>query len=274
MYTLLAGGSVILPGRFDAHRHARAMEEFQPTIAFVVPSHMQRLLDVPDLPASTYRMLVHAGAACPPALKQAIHDWAGVEHVWEFYGSTEGQFTVMPGSQWAQRPGSVGQARSERELQIIDGVIWCRPPAYGVFTYWGDPVKTAAAWRRIDDQDWFTVGDVGWMDEQGFVFIEGRREDLIISGGMNVYPAEVESAICDFADVGDVAVFGVEDERWGQRVCAAITGQADLEDLAVFLNTRLAGYKRPKQLVRTTTLPRTASGKIQRLRVASMLGLQ
>ena len=277
LYTLLAGGDVLLPGWFDAELHAVAIAEHRPSIAFVVPSHMQRLFERSGgLPESPYRMLVHAGAACPPVLKQAIHDWAGAENVWEFYGSTEGQFTTMPGTQWALWPGSVGKARPERELRIIDGTIWCAPPEYGYFEYWGDPEKTAAAWRVIDGRRWFTVGDLGRLNDQGYLYIEGRREDLIITGGMNVYPAELEAEILAFDGVHDVAVFGVTDERWGQKVCAAVVGNADLDlnALSTRLRQDLAGYKQPKEFFVVDQLPRTASGKIQRLKVAGELGLE
>ena len=279
LYSLLAGGDVLLPGWFDADRHAAAIAEHRPTIAFVVPSHMQRLLERSGgLPVSPYRMLVHAGSACPPIIKVAIHEWAGTENVWEFYGSTEGQFTVMPGTQWASRPGSVGRARPERELRIIDGTIWCAPPEYGYFEYCGDPEKTAVSWREIDGKRWFTVGDLGRLDDEGYLYIEGRREDLIISGGMNVYPAELEGEILAFDGVHDVAVFGVPDERWGQKVCAAIVGDVDLDlnlkALTAQLRQNLAGYKQPKEFFVVAQLPRTASGKIQRLKVAGQLGLE
>ncbi len=277
LYTLLAGGDVLLPGWFDAELHAKAIAEHRPTIAFVVPSHMQRLFERSDgLAESPYRMLVHAGSACPAVLKKAIHDWAGAENVWEFYGSTEGQFTTMPGTQWALRPGSVGKARPERELRIIDGTIWCAPPEYGYFEYWGDPEKTAAGWRVMDGKRWFTVGDLGRLNEEGYLYIEGRREDLIITGGMNVYPAELEEEILAFDGVTDVAVFGVQDERWGQKVCAAVVGDVDLDlnALTTRLRQDLAGYKQPKEFFVVEQLPRTASGKIQRLKVAGLLGLE
>ena len=277
LYTLLAGGDVLLPGWFDAELHSIAIAEHRPSIAFVVPSHMQRLLERPGgLAQSPYRMLVHAGSACPPVLKNAIHEWAGAENVWEVYGSTEGQFTTMPGTQWALRPGSVGRARPERELQIIDGTIWCAPPEYGYFEYWGAPEKTAASWQVIDGRRWFTVGDLGRLDDQGYLFIEGRREDLIITGGMNVYPAELEAEILAFDGVHDVAVFGVPDERWGQKVCAAVVGNPDLDlnALSTRLRQDLAGYKQPKEFFVVDQLPRTASGKIQRLKVAGQLGLE
>lgn len=275
LYTLLAGGDVLLPGWFDAALHAEAIAKERPTTAFVVPSHMQRLFELPGgLAPSPYRMLVHAGAACPPVIKQGIHDWAGPENVWEFYGSTEGQFTTMPGTEWASRPGSVGRARADREIRVIDGVIWCAAPDYGYFEYWGEPEKTDIAWREFDGRRWFTVGDLGRIDDEGYLYIDGRREDLIITGGMNVYPAEIEAEVLAFDGVTDVAVFGVSDEQWGQRVCAAVVGDVDIEALTAWLRTDLAGYKRPKQIFSVDELPRTASGKIQRLRVAGLLGLE
>ena len=236
---------------------------------------MQRLLEFPEgLPPSPYRMLVHAGAACPPVIKQALHDWAGAENVWEFYGSTEGQFTTMPGTEWADRPGSVGRARADREIRIIDGVIWCAAPDYGYFEYWNEPAKTAHAWQELDGKRWFTVGDLGRLDDEGYLYIDGRRDDLIITGGMNVYPAEIEAHILNFDGVTDVAVFGLQDDQWGQRVCAAIVGDIDTSALGDWLRHDLAGYKRPKSFYSLDALPRTASGKVQRLKVAELLGLE
>jgi acyl-CoA synthetase (AMP-forming)/AMP-acid ligase II len=275
LYVLLAGGDVLLPGRFDAERTARALQAQRPTTAFVVPSHVQRLLELGDtLPPSPYRLLVHAGSACPPVLKQAIHDWAGTDRVWEFYGSTEGQFTAMPGIEWSGHVGSVGRARPDRELRIVDGTIWCRPPRSGRFEYWRDPDKTATAWQVIDGQHWFTVGDLGRLDDDGYLYIDGRRADLVISGGMNVYPAEVEAALMEFPGVLDAAVYGVPDERWGQRVCAAIVGAVDIGALDAWLHDRLAGYKRPKEIHVVAALPHTASGKTKRLSVADAVAQQ
>ncbi len=275
LYVLLAGGDVLLPGRFDAARLAASLRDDRPTTAFVVPSHIQRLLEHgPDLPPSPYRLLVHAGSACPPVLKQAIHDWAGTDRVWEFYGSTEGQFTAMAGGEWAAHVGSVGSARSDRELRIIDGSIWCRPPVSGHFEYWRDPDKTAAAWQVIDGQRWFTVGDLGRLDDDGYLYIDGRRTDLVISGGMNVYPAEVEGVLLEFAGVQDAAVYGMPDDRWGQRVCAAIVGDIDIDELQIWLRPRLSGYKRPKEIHIISGLPHTASGKTKRMSVPQVVAEQ
>ncbi|HQR80391.1 MAG TPA: AMP-binding protein [Actinomycetota bacterium] len=262
MLVLQVGGTAVLPGVFDAPAVARAMHEHRPTHAFMVPSHLQRLFGL-DLPPSPYRLVTHAGAACPPALKRRLHAWAGVEHVWEFYGSTEGQFTVCPGVDWESRPGTVGRARPGRTLEVRDGVIWCRTPDFARFAYWDDPDKTAAAW----DGDAFSVGDLGRLDD-GFLYLEGRREDLIISGGVNVYPAEVEAVLAECPGVREVAAFGRDDEQWGQRVCVAYSGHAQPGEVAAWAATRLAGYKRPKQIEQLDALPHNASGKVERLALA------
>lgn len=262
MLVLEAGGRAVLPGEFDAPAIAQALIDHRPTHAFLVPSHLQRLFDL-DLPPSPYRLITHAGAACPPALKRRLHEWAGVDAVWEFDGSTEGQFTVCSGADWEQRPGTVGRARAGRRLEVRDGVIWCHTPEFARFSYWNDDAKTAAA----RDGDAFSVGDLGRLDD-GFLYLEGRREDLIISGGVNVYPAEVEGVLAECPGVLEVAVFGRDDDLWGQRVCLAYSGTATSQDVAAWALERLAAYKRPKEIQRLDALPHNASGKVQRLVLA------
>lgn len=266
MLVLRQGGTAILPGWFDAAGAVSALARYRPTHAFMVPSHLQRMFSL-DLPPSPYRLITHAGSTCPPSIKRRLHDWAGSDRVWEFYGSTEGQFTVCSGPEWEQRPGTVGRARPGRRLAVDQGVVWCHVPDFARFRYWGDPVKTAAAWRG----DAFTVGDLGRL-EHGYLFLEGRREDLIISGGVNVYPAEVEAALITCPGVREVAVFGMADDLWGQRVCAAFVGPADPDDVAAFAAERLAGYKRPKAVHRLVEIPHNASGKVERLKLPALLG--
>lgn len=272
---LLAGGTVLLPGWFDADAIAATVAGQRPTTAFVVPSHVQRLLARPaGAPPSPYRLLVHAGAACPEPLKRAMHAWAGVDRVWEFYGSTEGQFSACSGPEWEARPGTVGRAQVGRTLLVDDdGVIWCAAPAYARFSYWRDPAKTAAAWRDTPHGRAFSVGDLGRLDASGYLYLDGRRDDLVISGGVNVYPAEVESVLLACPGVREVAVFGLPDERWGQRVCAAVVGAATPEQVRAWAAERLAPYKRPKDVYVADDLPHTASGKLRRLDVAAALGL-
>ena len=273
--TLLAGGTVLLPGWFDGRVIAHALVDLRPTVAFTVPSHLQRLFALPgDVPDSPYRLLIHAGAACPSPLKRRIHAWAGVERTVEFYGATEGQFSMCSGVEWEERPGTVGRARSGRRLRTDEGVIWCAPPPWASFAYWGDEEKTRAAWRDgPDGAREFTVGDLGRLDDDGYLFIDGRRDDLVITGGVNVYPDDVESVLCACPGVDQVAVFGVADDQWGQRVCAAIVGDAAEADLRIWAGEHLAPFKRPKDYYRLNDLPRTDSGKVRRLAVPEALGL-
>ncbi|WP_307828117.1 AMP-binding protein [Nocardioides sp. SYSU D00038] len=263
--TRLAGGRVVVPGPFDVVAVTRAIATERPTTMFCVPTHLQRLfahwdeVGVPDL--SSFRLVAHAGAPCPAPVKRRLVELFPPGSTWEFYGSTEGQFTACRSEEWLERPGTVGRARPGRELRIADdGTIWCRVPEHARFTYWGDPAKTAAAWRG----DSFTVGDLGRLDDDGYLHLEGRREDLVISGGVNVYPLEVEQVLGEHPGVTDVAVYGVDDPAWGQRVCAAVVGSATAEELAAYAGRHLAPPKRPKTWHLVDVLPRTLTGKVRR----------
>lgn len=266
MGTLLAGGRVVAPGPFDVAAATEAILTERPTTMFTVPTHLQRLfahwdeVGVPDL--SCFRLVAHAGAPCPPSVKERVLRTFPGGSTWEFYGSTEGQFTACRSEEWLDRRGTVGRARPGRELTVDqDGTIWCAVPEHARFTYWRAPEKTEATWRG----DAFTVGDLGRLDEQGYLYLDGRREDLVISGGVNVYPVEVESVLGRHAGVREIAVFGVPDDEWGQRVCAAVVGEVDLDDLRARARAELAPAKRPKQYVRLDQLPRTTTGKVKRL---------
>jgi long-chain acyl-CoA synthetase len=265
LLTLMSGGSVLLPGGFEPSVIARILSEQKPTAAFVVPTHLQRLFELGDLPPSPYRVLAHAGSACPPELKRRTHEWAGAQSTWEFYGATEGQFTSCRGTQWEERPGTLGQARLGRRVFTDDGVIWCQTPDYSAFEYWHDPDKTASAWRTLPDGTRaFSVGDLGRIDDDGFLWLDSRREDLIITGGVNVYPAQVEAVLMAHPNISDAAVFAADDDRWGQRVCAAVVTDASERQLRADLEPMLAPYQRPKTYVTLDELPRNAMGKVQR----------
>ncbi len=269
MGTLLAGGSVAVLPRFDPESFVAAVHDVRPTSMFCVPAHLQRLFDWldetgTDLDASSFRLVAHAGAPCPDPVRRRAHDTFGRSVVWEFYGSTEGQFTACPAPLWEERPGTLGRARPGRVITTDDdGQLWCAVPPWGSFSYWNDPEKTAAAWKDTVDGPAFTVGDLGRV-EDGFVWLDARRSDLIISGGVNVYPAEVESALADAPGLKDVAVFGRPDDRWGQRVCAAYIGDVDEEMLRALATERLSPPKRPKEYERVDSLPRTPTGKVKR----------
>ncbi len=280
--TLLRGGTCVILPSFDAAMAGDALDGGSgtvPTTTFLAPSALARLLADPGSVRSRFaslRLLVHAGSPCPPPLKRAAFDLLASDVLWEFYGSTEGQFTVCSPSEWLEHPATVGRARPGRTLRVdADGTVWCRPPAFAHFSYWRDESATEAAWR----DGAFTVGDLGRLDEDGYLTLDGRRDDLVITGGVNVYPAEVEAALVEVTGVAELAVFGLDDERWGQRVCVAVvpvpgaSGPAVIAALEARAVERLAGYKRPKQYTTIGALPRTATGKVRRLDLPEALGL-
>lgn len=274
MGTLLAGGRIvgfddegIHPG-FDPAEVTATIEAERPTTLFCVPTHLQRLVahweshGTPDL--GCFRLVAHAGAPCPPALKRQVIDLFPAGSTWEFYGSTEGQFTACRGEEWLRRPGTVGRARAGRSLAVdAEGQIWCAVPEHARFSYYGAPDKTAAAWRDTPDGPAFTVGDLGRL-EDGWLHLDGRREDLVITGGVNVYPVEVEEVLGAVPGVEDVAVFGIADDHWGQRVTAAVVGSATEHDLRAHAQQHLSPAKRPKDYRFLDTLPRTLTGKVLR----------
>ncbi|MDA8342918.1 MAG: AMP-binding protein [Actinomycetota bacterium] len=306
--TLLRGGTCLVLDRFDAFQALAALAGRagpRATTTFMAPTALQRLLDAAGGdpgPLDALRLLVHAGSACPPALKRVAMDAVGPGVLWEFYGATEGQFTVCGPDEWLAHPGTVGRARPGRRLHAdADGTIWCEPPAYGRFTYWNDPDKTARAWRNGA----FTVGDQGRIDPDGYLFLDGRRDDLIITGGVNVYPVEVEAALSETPGVSEVAVFALPDDQWGEAVCAVLVpegsggvhvdgGSARVADPGAgrvgawggdqggerlvasarrVADEHLAPHKRPKRYVVTASLPTTPTGKVRRRELPAFLGL-
>ncbi|GAA5149670.1 hypothetical protein GCM10023340_25370 [Nocardioides marinquilinus] len=275
--TALAGGRVVLPGRFDPALVTAAIETERPTSMFCVPTHLQRLfahwddVGVPDL--GCFRLVAHAGAPCPEPVKRRLVELFPDGATWEFYGSTEGQFTACRSEEWLGRPGTVGRARPGRVITTAaDGTVWCAVPPHARFVYYGDPERTASAWRETPDGPAFTVGDLGRLDDDGYLYLDGRREDLVISGGVNVYPVEVEQVLGTHPGVVDVAVFGVDDATWGQRVCAAVVGTASAAELDAFAREHLAPPKRPKTWTHLDELPRTLTGKVRRDVLAGRVG--
>jgi acyl-CoA synthetase (AMP-forming)/AMP-acid ligase II len=279
--TLLRGGRLVILSRFDAAAAAAAIVDHRPTTTFLAPTALQRLLGHEEGTPGTvtgggpglwdsFRLVVHAGSPCPPVVKRSALERTPPGALWEFYGSTEGQFTACGPDEWVERPGTVGRARPGRRLAVDDdGTVWCRCPGFARFRYWHDDEATARAWRG----DAFTVGDLGRVDDDGYLFLDGRRDDLVITGGVNVYPAEVEAVLAEVPGVVEAAVFAVADERWGERVCAAVVGTATEGELRRHVAGRLAPYKRPKDYFPVDELPRTATGKLRRLAVPAVLGL-
>ena len=269
MGTILAGGRVEVPGPFDPAAVTAAIERERPTTMFCVPTHLQRLFahwdehGAPEL--SCFRLVAHAGAPCPTEIKHRLIDLFPAGTTWEFYGSTEGQFTACRSEEWLEHPGTVGRARPGRVLSTDpDGTLWCVVPQYARFTYFREPDKTAAAWRETAQGPAFTVGDHGRIDADGYVYLDGRREDLIISGGVNVYPTEVEQVLGACPGVTEIAVYAAPDAAWGQRVCAAVVGSATEAELDAYAREHLAPPKRPKAYTFRSELPRTLTGKVRR----------
>lgn len=275
MGTLLAGGRIVVPGRFDPARVTAAIRAERPTTMFCVPTHLQRLfahwdeVGTPDL--SSFRLVAHAGAPCPPALKLRLIEAFPAGSTWEFYGSTEGQFTACRSEEWLTHRGTVGRARPGRSITTdTDGRLWCVVPPHARFSYLGAPEKTARAWRETPGGSAFTVGDVGRIDADGYVHLDGRRDDLVISGGVNVYPLEVENALRDLPGVVDVGVFAMPDPDWGQRVCAAVVGSVPEDALREHAIAVLAPAKRPKTYLFLDALPLTSTGKVRRDRLPGL----
>ncbi len=283
--TALLGGEVAVLPRFDAELLRSALREVRPTSLFCVPTHIQRLLALGDVRAddlSSLDLLAHAGAPCPVPLKEQVLELAPEGAVWEFYGSTEGQFTVCPPQVWRRSPGTVGHARPDRQLEVRDddgravaegeiGTVWVHAPEHASWEYWDAPQRTTEAW----DGDAFTVGDLGHLDD-GLLTLAGRPGDLVITGGVNVYPAEVERRLLEHPAVAEAVVFGVPDEEWGERVVAAVvpwpSEQPDPEEIRRHARAGLQPAKVPKEVRVVHDLPRTSTGKTERTGLAEALG--
>jgi long-chain acyl-CoA synthetase len=275
------GGEVVLMDRFDPEACLAFIEKYKVTHVQVVPTMFVRMLKLPPevrakYDVSSLRMVVHAAAPCPPEVKRAMIDWLGPV-ISEYYAASEGNcYFAIDSAQWLAHPGSVGQALSGA-AHILDedgtelppgeiGQIWIENE--GRFSYHNDPAKTAEAYN---DRGWSTLGDLGHLDAEGFLYLSDRRTDLIITGGVNVYPREIEEALTMHPKVADVAVIGVPHEEMGQEIRAVVQPAAGVmpgpeleQELIEHCAGRLARFKRPRRIDFTAELPRLPSGKILR----------
>ena len=226
------GQTVVIMRHFDADECLRLIETHRVTWSHMVPINFVRILALPEdrrasFDLSSVRRILHAAAPCPVGVKRAIMDVFPPGSVYEYYGATEGLATLCPAEEWLAKPGSVGRAAPGVEVRIYDddgqqlgpsevGTVYFSSPTR--FRYAGAPEKTEQAWRG----EFFTAGDMGYLDEDGYLFLTDRKIDMIISGGANVYPAEVESVLFTHPAVADVAVFGIPDKEWGERVHAVV----------------------------------------------------
>ncbi|WP_049573920.1 AMP-binding protein [Nonomuraea sp. SBT364] len=279
---LMGGCPVVMRRGFDPAETLRLIDEYGITNVHLVPTQFVRLLrlDAATRDAFSGASLTsvwHGAAPCPRQVKHQIIDWIGpVVH--EYYGSTEaGINTVITAEEWLAKPGSVGRPQPMTEIHILlddgtpakpgeQGQIWFRYTNGDDVEYWGDPDKTASI-HRTDGL--FTTGDIGYFDEDGYLFLCDRAIDMIISGGVNIYPAEIESVLITHPAVRDVAVFGVPDEEFGEQVKAAVELVDGVEpggdlpgELIAHCRASLAGYKVPRSIDFVPELPRTPTGKL------------
>jgi long-chain acyl-CoA synthetase len=275
---------IALMPRFDPVGFLALVERHRIEAMFMVPTMFVRLMKLPEHVRRSYdlsslKFVMHAAAPCPAEIKRGMIDWLGpVVH--EFYGSTEsGAVTVVDSKDWLARPGTVGQAVRGGAVRIYDdngkrlgagevGEVYTRLEFLPEFTYHQLPDKRA----EIDREGFITSGDVGFLDEAGYLFLCDRKRDMVISGGVNIYPAEIEAVLIGCPGVKDCAVFGVPDGEFGEALMAVIEPQPGLPaplvaDVRAYLAQHLADYKVPKRIELRSDLPREDSGKIFKRRL-------
>ena len=277
--TLARSHSLAILPEWDPDVLLRTIEERRITSMAMVPTQFVRLLKLPTEmrsanDVSSVEWVLHTAAPCPPWAKRGMIEWFGLG-ITELYGSSEGTGPVIcSAAEWLERPGTVGRS-SFLELSVVDddgndlppgeiGTVYVKRPD-GAPEYHGDPDKSAS--MRLPDGR-FTVGDVGWLDDEGYLFLADRRVDLILSGGTNVYPAEIEGVLSQHPKIADVAVFGIPHPDWGQEIKAVVEPLVDETvteaEILEFAAERLAKFKRPRTVDVVDALPREASGKLKK----------
>ena len=283
IHPLVSGVGVVMMDKWDAEETLRLIEAHRCTHTHMVATMFHRLLQLPEAvkhhyDLSSLRFVIHGAAPCPVHVKQAMIDWLG-PIIWEYYAATEGGGGFLVDShEWLKKPGTVGKPGPEFDNRILGedgndlppgevGTIYMRAPDAGRFEYYKDSEKTSRSYRG----DHFTLGDMGYFDQDGYLFLTGRTAELIISGGVNIYPQEVDNELLKHPVVQDVCTVGVPNEEWGEEVRSVVQlrsgtepSQALSEELIGWLRDRLAGFKCPRSIDYVDELPRSAAGKIQR----------
>ena len=277
------GATVVVMHKFDAETVLKIVDEQKISVGQFVPTHFKRLLSLPNETRARYdcrslRIAVHSAAPCPREIKQAMIDWWGPVLL-EYYAGTEGGGVKIDSTDWLKKPGSVGKPWDGLSVAIqndanemvqtpgLEGPVYFRnePGAVPNFSYYKDPLKTEETYCG----DWFTLGDIGYLDEDGFLFLTDRKSNLIISGGVNIYPLETESLLSAHDKVYDVAVIGVPDEDLGEAVKAVVVvnhehkaGPELAQELIDYTRSQLSTFKCPKTIDFVDALPRTETGKL------------
>ena len=277
------GAHIVLMPRFDAATALQHIQDHRIDWMYAVPTMMGRIWRLEDRESydvSSLRVIMHLAAPCPPWLKQAWIDWIGPDRVWELFGATEVQaVTILTGQEWLDRPGTVGKA-SIGEFLILDengepvpngtvGEVWMRR-GEGV----DSPYRYIGAEAKTRDSGWESVGDMGYLDDAGYLFLADRKGDMILVGGANVYPAEIEGALTEHPQIRGAVVIGLKDEDLGQVPHAFIELDGELTDdeLRAFLKSRLVSYKVPRSFERVSEPLRDDAGKVRRSELAAGKG--
>ncbi|MDY0007579.1 MAG: acyl-CoA synthetase [Spongiibacteraceae bacterium] len=279
------GHAVVLVDKWDPEGMLQLIEKYRVTTSHMVPTQFTRLLKLPEEVRSRYdvsslRNMIHAAAPCPPDIKRAMLAWWGPT-IYEYYAATEGGGTLCTPQDWLENPGTVGKAWPTADIRILDdegnelpagekGMVYMLMAQNARFEYRGDQKKTAENRRG----DYFTVGDIGYLNERGFLFLCDRKIDMIISGGANIYPAEIENALILHDKVADCAVFGIPNDDWGEEIKAVVqpaegveAGEALTAELMAFLQSQLAKMKWPRSIDYLPELPRDPNGKLYKRRL-------
>jgi long-chain acyl-CoA synthetase len=277
--SLHLGHTVVLMEKWKPEEMLRLIDKYEVTTSHMVPTQFHRMLQLPEEVRAKYdcsstRAMVHAAAPCPVEIKLKMLDWWG-DSIWEYYAATEGGGTIVSPEDWRKKPGTVGKAWPQAEVVIFDdddnecptgtpGTVYMLR-GQADFEYFKDKDKTDKARKG----NYFTVGDIGYLDEDGFLFLRDRKADMIISGGVNIYPAEIENVLLTHPKIGDVAVFGIPHDDWGEEVKAVVepaagtpAGEALTEDILAFCRERLAKYKTPRSIDFIEEMPRDPNGKL------------
>ena len=283
---LLNGVGVVMMEKWEPEQTLALIEKHRITHTHMVATMFHRLLNLPKATRDKYdvsslKFVLHGAAPCPVHVKHAMIDWFG-PIIFEYYAATEGGGGfIIDSPTWLKKPGSVGKPATEGNTKVLDddgnelppnekGTIYFEAPETGRFEYYKDQNKTDSAYRG----NWFTLGDMGYFDEDGYLFLTGRDAETIISGGVNIYPQEIDDAILKHPKVLDVCTIGVPNDEWGEEVKSVVQLQPELiasdelkAEIMAFAKTELPGYKCPRSIDFTDDLPRMASGKIQRKKV-------
>ena len=280
--SLICGAHVVGMRRFDPVEALRLIETYKVNWVNFVPTMMHRIWSLPSetraaFDVTSLRIVFHMASSMPRWLKQAWIDWLGPERIWELYGGTERQgATIISGVEWLTHRGSVGRIQGEDQLKILNELGQeCKLGEVGEIYFksaggQGSTYYYLGAQPRVCEGGWESIGDLGWMDEEGYVYLADRRTDLILRGGANIYPAEIEAALDAHPGVGSSVAIGLPDDEMGQRVHAIVqlkpeaAGRLNVADLQRFLADRIAKYKLPESYEFAQTYLRDDAGKVRR----------